>query len=159
MANQQDVSSGNYRAVISVPANGAALVKRDFADGTATALSEAINIIDASGASLGTSANPLYVNSNTTNAVASFANITTAATTTVKSGAGTFYNIILNTFVASATIAIYDNTTATGNKIATLTLPSTITSDSPISLSYNLAFTTGLTIVTSAATDLTVTYH
>lgn len=89
---------------------------------------------------------------------AKFSNITTATTTVVKSGAGTLSNLIINTPIASSTITLYNNTTATGAKIATITLPATITGESPFVLDYNLAFSTGLTIVTSGATDITVTY-
>lgn len=88
-----------------------------------------------------------------------FSNITTATTATVKSGKGFFHTLTLNTFIASATITIYDNTTGSGTKIATLTLPSTITGDAPITLTYDIAFATGLTIVTSGATDITATYR
>lgn len=88
----------------------------------------------------------------------SYSNITSATTTTVKSGAGTFRALTVNTYVASATITIYDNTAGSGTKIATITLPSTITGDSPATLRYDIAFATGLTIVTSGATDLTVSY-
>lgn len=88
-----------------------------------------------------------------------FNNITTATTTTVKSGKGILHKIVINTYAASATITIYDNTAASGTKIGTLTLPSTITGDTPITLPYDLQFSTGLTIVTSGATDLTVIYR
>lgn len=88
-----------------------------------------------------------------------FSNITTATTTTVKSGKGFLHTLTVNTFVASATITIYDSLTATGTKIGTITLPSTITSDAPFYLTYDLAYQTGLTIVTSQATDLTVTWR
>lgn len=88
---------------------------------------------------------------------ASFSNITTATTTTVKSGKGILHKLIVNTQVASATITIYDNTTASGTKIGILTLPATTTG--PLSINYDLAFGTGLTLVTSGATDLTVVYR
>ena len=89
----------------------------------------------------------------------SYKNITTGATTTVKSGLGALHSIIVNTFVASATITVYDNTAASGTKIATITLPSTITSDAPVTINYDIGFATGLTIVTSGATDITVSYR
>lgn len=89
----------------------------------------------------------------------SFSNITTATTTTAKSGKGFLHTIVCNTPIASATATIYDNTASSGTKIATITLPSTITSESPFSLEYDLAFGTGLTIVTTGASDWTVTYR
>lgn len=88
-----------------------------------------------------------------------FSNITSATTTTVKSGTGILHRIIVNTLIGSATITVYNNTAGSGSKIATIALPSTITSDQPFELSYDLFFSTGLTIVTSGATDLTVTYR
>lgn len=88
-----------------------------------------------------------------------FTNITTATTTTVKSGKGVLHKISVNTFVASATITIYDNTAASGTKIGTFTLPATITGDAPYVLPFDIQFNTGLTIVTSAATDITAIYR
>jgi hypothetical protein len=90
---------------------------------------------------------------------ASFANITTATTTAVKSGAGSLHALTINTYVASATITIYNNTAASGAKIATITLPSTITGDAPVTITYDVAFSAGLTVVTSGATDITVSYR
>lgn len=88
-----------------------------------------------------------------------FSNIKTATTTTSKSGAGFLHTLTINTYVASATVTIYDNTAGSGATIATITLPSTITSLGPHTLTYDIAFATGLTIVTSGATDLTVAYR
>lgn len=86
-------------------------------------------------------------------------NIKTATTTTVKSGKGILHKIVINTIVASATITVYDNTAGSGTTIATITLPATITGDNPFTLEYDLQFTTGCTIVTSGATDITVVYR
>lgn len=88
-----------------------------------------------------------------------FNNVVGAATTTVKSGAGILHKVIINTPVASATITIYNNTAGSGAKIGTLTLGSVITGDQPVCLVYDLSFSTGLTFVTSGATDLTVIYR
>lgn len=93
-----------------------------------------------------------------TPAGASFLNIAGAATTTVKTGAGNLIAIINNKSVASSTITIYDNTAASGTKIGTVTNPGTLL-QSQYPLAYNgLVFSTGLTIVTSGADDLTVVY-
>lgn len=88
---------------------------------------------------------------------ASFTRISTATTTTVKSGAGILHKILVNTAVASATITIYDDTTATGTVVGIVTLPSTV--GNPFTLTYDLSVGTGITIVTSDATDLTVVYR
>ncbi|EGF92434.1 pol-like polyprotein [Asticcacaulis biprosthecium C19] len=85
----------------------------------------------------------------------SFANITTASTTTVKSGAGIVQSIVVNT-PAAGTITGYCNTAASGTKFATIT---TIASVSPYTLTYNLYCTTGITIVTTGTLDITVTYR
>jgi len=85
----------------------------------------------------------------------SFANITTNTTTTVKSGAGTLYNIAINTLGNTAVVTIYDNTVGSGTKIGTLTLVSGL--PTPV---YNVNFATGLTLVTTgiAAPDITIAY-
>lgn len=86
-------------------------------------------------------------------------NITSATTTTAKSGAGVLHAVAINTYIASATITIYDNTAGSGTKIGTLTLPSTITGLAPVTVLFDASFATGLTLVTSGATDLTVLYR
>ena len=81
-----------------------------------------------------------------------YRNITTATTTTVKSGAGTLHKIIIN-LSAAGTITIYDNTAGSGAKIATIKA-----SASEGHYDFNCKFTTGLTIVTGAATEITAIY-
>lgn len=100
-------------------------------------------------------ANPLPVDE----ASFSYKDIATAATTAVKAAPGYLHTITVNTFVASATITVYDSATGSGTKIATITLPATITADAPFTLKYDAAFATALTIVTSGATDVTVSYR
>lgn len=76
--------------------------------------------------------------------------ISTATTTTVKSGSGVLHTVIVNGGTAG-TVTIYDNTAGSGTIIAAF--------DSTNALNtymFNVAFTTGLTIVTAAATKLTV---
>ena len=88
-----------------------------------------------------------------------YLNISTATTTVVKSGAGFLHLIVVNKHVATGVITIYDNTAGSGTKIATITTGAALTSDSPICSLYNVSFSTGLTIVTSQAEDLTVSYR
>jgi hypothetical protein len=89
-----------------------------------------------------------------------YQNITTDATTIVKSGSGVLHRIVINTPVASSVITLYDNTTNSGSKIGTITLPATLLSQGPMVAQYELAFTTGLTIVTgTGASDITVVYR
>jgi hypothetical protein len=82
-----------------------------------------------------------------------YRNITTATTTVVKSGAGVLKGITVNT-TAAGTITIYDNTSAAGTKIGTL--KSSVVEGT---YEYNVAFATGLTVVTGAASDITVAYN
>jgi hypothetical protein len=89
----------------------------------------------------------------------SYTNITTGATTVVKSGAGFFHLLIVSKGVAAATITIYDNTAGSGTKIATITFGAALLSDPPDSTLFDVSFATGLTIVTSGATDITVAWR
>ena len=83
----------------------------------------------------------------------SYSNITTATTTTVKTGSGFLHAIVVNT-TAAGTITIYDNTAASGNKIGTMAA-----SIGQNTYFYNVQFATGLTVVTAAASDITVSYR
>lgn len=76
--------------------------------------------------------------------------INTATTTVVVTGQGTLVNIIINGGT-TGTITIYDNTAASGTKIADFD-----TTNSIASIPFGSKFAKGLTVVTSAATKLTV---
>ena len=80
-------------------------------------------------------------------------NITTATTTTVKSGRGVLARIVVGTTAAGA-ITIYDNTAASGTIIGKL--KSSIVEGT---YHYGVKFGTGLTIVTAAASDITVVWE
>ena len=82
----------------------------------------------------------------------SYSNITSGATTVVKSAAGHLHSITVNA-TAAGTITIYDNTAASGTKIGTL--KASIVEGT---YTFDVAFATGLTIVTGAASDITVSY-
>lgn len=79
-------------------------------------------------------------------------NITTATTTTVKTRPGKLHSIVVNT-TAAGTITIYDNTAGSGTKIGTL--KASVVEGTYL---FDCAFNTGLTIVTGAASDITVNY-
>lgn len=82
-----------------------------------------------------------------------YTNITSATTTTVKSGKGVLRSININTTAAGA-ITVYDNTAASGTKIATFPSSAVVgTRD------FGCRFGTGLTIVTAAASDITVIWE
>lgn len=88
-------------------------------------------------------------------------NIPTAASNAaIKTGAGVFRKLIINTPIAAGTVTVYDSLTATGTKIATVTLPATLISDGMVEADYNCAFSTGLTVVTTGSNmDTTITYQ
>lgn len=79
-----------------------------------------------------------------------YTNITTNTTTVVKTGLGALMGIHYNTPAGSGTVTVYDNTAGSGTKIATIT--KTTTGLVPL----YVQFKTGLTVVTSAADDITV---
>lgn len=88
-----------------------------------------------------------------------FLNLASQATTTIKTGAGFFHALIINTPAATGVITIYDNTAGSGTKIATITQPAALL-DGAETIIYNVAFATGLTVVTATATqDLTFVYR
>lgn len=84
-------------------------------------------------------------------------NIAGAATTLVKSGPGLFKRLVINKAVLSGVITIYDSLSASGTKIATITNPATLLANQNV-LEYGCGFGIGLTVVTSAADDITVIY-
>lgn len=75
-----------------------------------------------------------------------------AQTLTLKPGAGVLHAIIVNT-TANGTITLYDNTAGSGKIIAQLKA-----SIAENTYAYDLKFITGLTVVTAAASDITITY-
>lgn len=79
--------------------------------------------------------------------------ISTATTTTVKSGRGNL-RMILITETAAGTITIYDNTTATGTVIGVF--KASVVENG---YEFNCRFLTGLTIVTAGASKLTVVWE
>lgn len=87
----------------------------------------------------------------------SFSHISTATTTTVKSGAGVIHTLTVNNLgtVASVT-TVYDNTAGSGTAIAVIN-----TLAGQESYVYDIAFATGLTLVTTGtvAPDITVSYR
>jgi hypothetical protein len=121
-----------------------------------------LSSIDAKFSALGqntmSASTPVVLSSNHSdisvkNKSSSFSNITTTGTTTIKSGAGIFRRLVINTKgSASNTFTIYDNTAGSGTVIATID-----TVNSTGSLEYGLAFSTGLTIVSASGTSANAT--
>lgn len=82
----------------------------------------------------------------------STAYISTATTTTVKSGAGVLHSITIGETAAGA-ITIYNNTAGSGTVL--LVLKASIAEQTFI---FDIDFGTGLTIVTAGASKLQVSY-
>lgn len=84
-----------------------------------------------------------------------YLNITTSTTTLVKSGAGAVHTVCVNTKGAAASVTqVFDSLTAAGTKIGTI--------DSLNQVGcylWDAAFTIGLTVVTTGAPDVTVSYR
>lgn len=79
--------------------------------------------------------------------------ISTATTTTVKSGRGNLGRIVV-TETAAGAITIYDNTTNSGTVIGVLKA-----SVAEGTYTFECRFQTGLTIVTAGASKITVTWE
>lgn len=79
-------------------------------------------------------------------------NIASATTTVVSTGPCVLHNITINTTAAGA-VTVYDNTAASGTKIATLPSSAVVGN-----YSFDVRCRTGLTVVTAAASDVTVSY-
>jgi|ERR1041385_2480340 hypothetical protein len=82
-----------------------------------------------------------------------YQNIPSATTTVVKNAPGMLHCITVNA-TAAGPITIYDNTAASGQKIATL--KASIVENTYY---FDTKFLTGLTIVTGAASDITVSFR
>lgn len=82
--------------------------------------------------------------------------ITTATTTQVKTGAGILHKIVINTPVAAETIGLIDNTSGSTVNIGEITTTADL---KPYELVYDCRFSTGLRIVTSGTSDITVIYQ
>lgn len=86
-----------------------------------------------------------------------YAHISTATTTTVKSGAGVLHNISVNALgTVASSCTVYDNTAGSGTIIAVIN-----TLNLSGSFILDVSFATGLTIVTTGtvAPDITVSYR
>lgn len=86
-------------------------------------------------------------------------NITSATTTTVFTGRGVFVGLIFNKRVNAGVTTIYDSATAAGTKVGTITVGASTLTDCPVTAIYNRVMENGLTIVTSAAEDITVFWN
>jgi len=172
VANGADAALGaTTDAAVTNPATNATLIAftRGILTGinsTVTALGNILTQVTASTASLvsidgksttiatNTGNTKTSVDSVVTNTNAlSYNNITTSTTTVVKAAPGVVGKITVNTAGGAGTITLYDNTSGSGAIIATL--------DSTVigTFEYNVTATIGITVVTTGAPDVTVTYR
>lgn len=79
--------------------------------------------------------------------------ISTATTTTIKTGAGLLHTIVVNGGTAG-TVIVYDNTAASGTILASFDSTNALAT-----YTFDCSFSTGLTIITAAATKLSVNYR
>lgn len=94
----------------------------------------------------------------TMSAPAKFANITSAGTTTIKSGEGILLGIVINKAVSNGSISISDGINGTGAKIGTILNPLVLLqSQLPVPIPP-CRFNNGLSLVTLTAQDITVFY-
>jgi hypothetical protein len=116
------------------------------------------------GGSDGASLRPISTDTSgrTVHAGSSGTNITAAATTTVKATTGILRRIVVGTGVASATVKLFNiagascSGTPGSGAAGVITLPSTLTN--PFSLEFNQVFSTGICVVTSGATNISVIF-
>lgn len=82
-----------------------------------------------------------------------YASISTATTTIVKTGQGILHNILV-TGGTAGTISVYNNTIASGDTLVALFSSTNAIASYP----FDIAFSSGCTVVTGGATNITVTY-
>jgi hypothetical protein len=77
------------------------------------------------------------------------------AGTSIKNGAGTLRKVVVNTKGTTATLTLYDNTSASGTVIAVLDLTA-----QPGTFMFDAAFTIGcFAVITGTLSDVTITYR
>lgn len=88
-----------------------------------------------------------------------YRHINTISTTLVKSGDGILQRVILGGIGIQGMVTIYDGLTASGSVIGAISLAVQGNQPSaPTVFEYEVYFTTGLTVVTVATTDVTVVF-
>lgn len=85
-----------------------------------------------------------------------YKNITSSATTVIKSGVTVLHRVVVNNPGSTWVVAIYDNTAGSGATVATLSPETAGGGD----FEYETSLSNGLTVVTSGTTagDITVVY-
>ncbi len=78
--------------------------------------------------------------------------ISTQTTTVVKSGSGILHNLTV-TGGTAGTIIVYNDTAASNNIIASFS-----STNAPNNYPFDVAFSSGCTVITGGATNITVSY-
>jgi hypothetical protein len=86
----------------------------------------------------------------------SYNRINSATTTQVKSGAGILHKVIISTPVSAETIDLIDNTSGSTVNIARITTTADL---KPFYLEFDCRFTTGLRVITSGTSQVTIVYQ
>lgn len=117
-----------------------------------TNLTPGVTLFDANGVAIGP-ANPLQAQSEPRGGTA-YNTASDTAGYQVKSGAGIWQGISINTAGLTSTATLYDGLSTAGTKLATI---STLAQNS---MRYDIAFATGLFLVLTGGTpaDITITY-
>jgi hypothetical protein len=85
----------------------------------------------------------------------SYARITTATTTQVRTGPGVLKRIIVNVPVSTGTIGLIDGQSGSTVNIGTITSTADL---KPFFIDFDIKVSSGLRIVTTQAQDITVVY-
>lgn len=80
-------------------------------------------------------------------------NISTATTTTVKTGGGVLHTLTINS-TAAGTISLYDNTAASGTSLGIIAASAGVQT-----FTFDIPFRIGLTVVTAAASNVTLSFR
>lgn len=120
-------------AGVKMTTTGKSEVQNDGTD----AYAQAVVLVDASGSVV-----PSGYSATT---------ISTATTTLVKSGAGVFASLNINTGGVGSSATVYDSLTGSGTVLGVFSTAAQAV------LPVNLAFSTGLTVVTSGGTPANIT--
>jgi hypothetical protein len=86
----------------------------------------------------------------------SYARISTATTTQVKSGSGILHKIVIGTPISTGSVLVIDNTSGSTPVVSTIVSTADV---KPYVIEFNARFSTGLRITTTQAQDITVVYQ
>ena len=84
--------------------------------------------------------------------------LATAGTYTLKSSAGLLGRVVINQFLASAMVKLYDGVATTASSIGNIKLNATAAGEPPYVGPYEGAFANGLTVKLDKALDCTVCF-